>query len=108
MSGPRAVARRHDPSTSWAAAASLGPTTIRRSQLVVWRLLQDDGPMTDEQLVARLLGRMSPSGARTRRAELVDLGLVRDTGQRVKLHSGRLAIVWEARWLELTLWGPQL
>jgi len=104
----RAVARRWDPLTSWEAAGSLTPEAIGRAQLLVWRTLQDHPPMTDDELVDLLAGELSPSGIRTRRAELVDLGLVRDTGRRVRLRSGRRAIVWEARWLELTLWGSQL
>jgi len=38
---------------------------------------------------------LSPSGARTRRAELVAMGLVRDSGDKSLLSSGRWAIVWE-------------
>jgi hypothetical protein len=65
-------------------------------------ILQDHGPMTDEELVDRLGGVMSSSGARTRRCELVDIGLVFDTGQRVVLRSRRRAIVWGARWISPT------
>lgn len=104
----RAVARASDPATSWAAASSLEPDAIGRGQRFVWTLLQDHGPMTDEDLVILAASILSPSGARTRRCELVARGLVRDTGDRVRLRSGRMAIVWEARWLELTLWGPGL
>ncbi len=38
----------------------------------------------------------SPSGLRTRRKELVDAGLVVDTGRRGTLRSGRLSIIWAA------------
>lgn len=38
---------------------------------------------------------MSPSGARTRRAELVAQGKVVDSLKRTKLPSGRFAIVWK-------------
>ena len=98
----RAVARRSDPSTSWAAAHSLDPETLRRSQRTVLETLQDYGPMTDEELVMRLAGVMSSSGARTRRCELVDIGFVFDTGTRVVVRSRRRAIVWGARWLSPT------
>jgi hypothetical protein len=98
----RAVARRGDPATSWAAADSLDPDTLRASQLLVWHTIQDHGPMTDEELVGRLLFDMSSSGARTRRSELADLGLVFDTGDRRVLRSGRRGIVWGARWLSPT------
>jgi len=61
-------------------------------------------PMTDEELVnlynnwAFTLGEKfgSPSGIRTTRSNLVKAGLVMDTGERVKLISGRKAIVWKA------------
>jgi predicted ArsR family transcriptional regulator len=36
----------------------------------------------------------SPSGLRTRRHELTDIGYVEDSDLRVKTYSGRSAIVW--------------
>jgi len=59
--------------------------------------------MTDEELftcytkavAAGLAPIASPSGVRSRRAELVVLGLVEDTGTKRKLVSGRNAIVWK-------------
>ena len=36
----------------------------------------------------------SPSGLRTRLSELRDAGLVRDSGRRAKISTGRKAIVW--------------
>jgi hypothetical protein len=95
----RAVARRTDPATSWAAARSLDPTVLRASQKLVLAAMQDHGPMTDDDLIG--LVPMSPSGARSRRSELVTKGLVYDTGKRETLPSGRRAIVWAARWISV-------
>lgn len=91
-----AVARRGDPGTSWAAARSLDPEGLRASQRYVLTILQVHGPMTDEALVARAAGNLSPSGARTRRAELVALGAVVDSGDRERTAAGRQAVVWKA------------
>jgi len=60
--------------------------------------------MTDEELFVcynkavaqRLAPLASPSGVRSRRAELVALGFVEDTGLKRKLVSGRNATVWKA------------
>lgn len=90
-------ARRTDPATSHAAARSVA--NLRHSQQVILKLLALEGPKTDEELLYlwndRIAERISPSGLRTRRSELVDLGLVRDSGERRPLESGRTAIAWE-------------
>lgn len=93
---PHAVARRTDPWSSHEAAASV--TKVRESQKAVLEALTILGPMTDEELAHQYGGtpQQSPSGLRTRRSELVELGKVRDSGQRRVLRSGRRAIVWEA------------
>ena len=97
---PKAVARRTDPGTSWAAAKSV--RGIRPLQWWIYTTLMRFGPMTDEQIAQRwamapLLGvKVSPSGLRTRRDELVPLGRVRDSGRKSRMQSGRQAIVWEA------------
>ena len=96
---PRAHARRTDPNTSHQAAASV--TRIRESQGFILTLFIELGPMPDDRLImhanTKALGRrMSVSGIRTRRSELVRMGLVRDTGKRYRLPSGRLSIIWEA------------
>jgi len=91
---PRRV-RTTDPSTSKAAAASLPEGRIRHSQEQVLAVLRR-GPATDSELVVALAGEQSPSGVRTRRKELVEKGLVRDSGDRVRLPSGRQSIVWVA------------
>lgn len=93
------VARATDPGTSWAAARSV--TNLRESQAEILRLLQQHGPMTDEQIFAHLQtwvdrkGKMiSPSGARTRRAELVEKGLAEDSGKRALTKSNRQTVIW--------------
>jgi hypothetical protein len=85
-------ARNTDPDTS-----RQGPKTVRIAghRLEVLALLRQR-PRTDEQLVACLSGQMSASGARTRRAELVRAGLVRDSGERRLNSSGRKVILWVA------------
>lgn len=99
---PEAHARRTDPQTSHAAAASV--SNIRQSQQYILGFFKQYGPMTDEQLQARISRassgttfqtvRLSPSGIRTRRSELVTLGMLRDSGNKLALQSGRKAIVW--------------
>lgn len=91
-------ARLTDPETSHAAASSV--SEIAHTHKIIVTLLRLDGPQTDEELLLlwndRIAKRISPSGLRTRRSELVDRGLVRDSGSRRALSSGRKAIVWEA------------
>jgi hypothetical protein len=95
-----ARARRADPPTSHAAAASLGD--LRPAQREVLQLFRRFGPMHDRALVeaARHVGlEQSDSGLRSRRSELVEAGLVRDSGMEVQLTSAyqkpRGSIVWE-------------
>ena len=94
LTSPIGHARNGDPETSHDAAASLSPDTIRLSQQRVLDYLYRWGPLTDTELVAALNGEQSPSGIRTRRRELADLGFVQDSGQRATLKSGRKAILW--------------
>lgn len=93
MTEPRA--RRTDPETSHAAARSVLAHPGREAVLAC---LLVHGPQTDEELYEHTEVRLycSPSGARTRRSELVDAGVVRDSRHRRKTKSGRQSIVWEA------------
>lgn len=103
-----AHARHTDPETSHEAAASITLGHLRTSQRAVLGILTDhakDGRgLTDEALGRIYYQRhrrtpdeypmQSPSGLRTRRAELVAVGLVEDSGETVRLASGRKAVVW--------------
>lgn len=95
------VARGTDPLTSHEAAEAIG--NLRQSQADVFLLFDaDPEPMTDERLLERYKAHMeahlfkaqSPSGIRSRRRELVDLGLVVDTGEKTRNRNGNRAILW--------------
>lgn len=90
------AARHTDPQTSHDAAESVDNLTATKQAIL--RVLAR--PRTDVDLVEAYMNyrnapRASESGIRSRRAELVAAGLVIDSGQRVKLASGRNAIVWQ-------------
>jgi hypothetical protein len=74
---------------------------VTDNQAEVYNVLREFGPLPDVALVPLaqhvMNSRQSSSGIRSRRAELEAAGLVRDTGQRMKLPSGRKAHVWAVR-----------
>jgi hypothetical protein len=92
-------ARYSDPSTSHAAAQSV--QNISPTKQVILELLVE--PMNDEELVVAYDNRVhegtapmaSPSGVRSRRAELVKDEYIADTCVRSKLSTGRSATVWK-------------
>jgi hypothetical protein len=94
-------ARRTDPVTSHIAALTVSNQSPTQERIL--KILTNVGAMTDDKIafyfadcVANLSwDPVSPSGLRSRRAELVDQGLVRDSGRRERTASGRLSIVWE-------------
>lgn len=100
-----ALARLTDPQTSHEAAASVKDITA--TQNAILKLLRMM-PMADEDLIHYYrqqvsmgadsydFPRASESGIRSRRAELVRLGRVVDTGERNITQSGRKAIIWTA------------
>lgn len=88
-------ARNTDPQTSHTAAESV--TNLTHTQATILRVLKR--PRTDTQLIEafRRLKRAplaSESGIRSRRAELVEKGLVVDSGQRGVTPFNRRSIVW--------------
>jgi len=96
--------RRTDPETSVEAAESV-QDKIRESQAAVLLVMHTFYPegCTDTELiimyrmqsVRMVIPRQSESGIRTRRKELVERGLVEDTGKRDVLASGRKSIIWK-------------
>ena len=98
-----AHARTTDPDTSHAAAHSVGD--LRLSQAAVLKVMEGIGACTDEWLVFSYpayrdtfdLPPQSPSGIRSRRAELVRLGLVEYAEEKRVMSTGRSARVWRLR-----------
>lgn len=73
---------------------------VRDTQYDVYSVLKKYGPLPDHALVP-LAQHVSPthqssSGIRTRRAELVELGLAAPTGNVVKTASNRDAVIYQA------------
>lgn len=92
-----AHARRSDPKESHLAAASV--VHIRESQAQILDLLQTYGSMMDDEIYTMMKhagNPISPSGQRTRRHELVQKGLVIDSGITRILPSKRRSICWKA------------
>ena len=86
---PRAAAGE----TRGAAADGIRPLAEDlRAQVLAFIVDRDGQGATDEE-VRRGLG-LRADTARARRVELRDAGLVRDSGARRPVESGRLAIVW--------------
>lgn len=81
--------------TSRAAYRSVKNVSSKQRRIL--NVLTLGGSMSDEQIYVCLCsGEISPSGARSRRAELVTMGLVKDSGRRTKTASGRDSVIWEA------------
>lgn len=89
--GEEAHTRWSDPDTSFEAADKVTPK-LKKIQTEVYLLFKAKVRMTDLEL-QRAFG-SSGSTHRTRRAELVELGLIRDSGKRVK-QDGSNRIIWE-------------
>lgn len=78
--------------TSWQAAHIQGPRTGKRRRLL-WEILRDEGPRTNDELGARL--RMNPSNSVAPRiGELRKDGWVIATGEERRTSSGLKATVW--------------
>lgn len=91
-----AKARSTDPKTSHDAAESVSDITATKAHI----LEALKRPRSDAQLIEAYRNtagapKASESGIRSRRAELVDSGMVVDSGDRVKTESGRWSIVWQ-------------
>ena len=91
-------ARRTDPETSKLAAASISAQRITETQLNVLLCVSWSISMADATLVERFEDYWpylaSQSGIRSRRADLTAAGLIKDTGERIKLRGNRSHILW--------------
>jgi hypothetical protein len=77
--------------TSRQAAERIAPV-LNALQARVYRYIMDNGGSTDEAGYTAL--DMSPSTYRPRRIELVNMGMVKDSGRTDKTASNRNAVVW--------------
>ena len=80
-------------------AAEVGSVNLNANQWQVYYALVALGSAIHQAIVARIRERghtQSSSGIRTRTAELVEIGLVRDTGRTAKTEAGFDSTVWAA------------
>lgn len=90
--------RTNDLDTSREAAEKIQPS-LRLRQQVVLQAFRRNGPMTDEELFIYLRSRghlWGQSTARTRRAELVELGFIDKTNEKRDTETGSPSWVWRA------------
>ena len=97
------IARTSDPATSWKAATSVKKKTINTAMRTILSALSMS-PLTDEELHDNHapFHKVSPSGLRTRRNELLKAGLIVSCGEG-KTKSGRSCHKWQ-----LTLRGEEV
>lgn len=90
------LARRDHGPTAHAAASAIEPVSGAQRRAVL-RVLTDAGAagLTDEEMQERLV--MDPSSQRPRRVELVNAGLVVDSGRKRQTSARRQATVWTAK-----------
>ena len=89
----RGFARRDHPETSHEAAEKIAePAGTLRARVLSF--IEYWGGATDEEIQLGL--KMNPSTERPRRVELVERGLVEDSGETRPTRSGRKATVWRS------------
>lgn len=82
--------QRHSITSQEAATEIVGSVASLRRK--VYELIEKSGPLTDEEIQTMLS--MNPSTQRPRRIELVERGVVCDSGEKKKTKSGRWAVAW--------------
>lgn len=95
----RGKVRARDRETSWIAASAQTTTKTAALQILIYELLIDSGPLTDDAIRAQLTAdghHVTPSGIRTRRHELFLAGWVVATDKRGLSEMGSPATVWRA------------
>ena len=91
----KATARNTDPDTSHLAAASFTEERLTDIQRDVLAFFRTHGRATDEEIEDALKGKHPAfSTLRKRRTDLVQRGLLRDTGERKVNRNNRKMIVW--------------
>jgi hypothetical protein len=87
--------RRKSKDTSIAAAVSIAPEIPNiEAQVYAYARSRGNNGFTDEELNEHF--KTTKSSYRSRRADLVEQGLIADTGVRTKNAGGRFTIVWRA------------
>ena len=92
------LVRRRDPGTSWDAALSITPEKRQELYRILYALLSKHS-LTDDEIRHQFEANNYPhsaSGLRSRRAELVAAGWVRDSGNKRVSENGHPSTVWEA------------
>jgi hypothetical protein len=95
--------RKTDPVTSEEAAKSIPVPSLSNSRKAILDIFKKHKALHDEDLGAIYstlasdgsAPYLSPSGLRSRRAELRDMGYLEDSGDRGKTYSGRSTIIWK-------------
>jgi hypothetical protein len=90
---PDTVPYQPQSATSRAAAEGMRGMAMSHRSAVLMVIQQSNNGRTDEE-IQRML-KLNPSTQRPRRIELVQSGMVRDSGRTRKTASGRAATVWE-------------
>ena len=105
--GARAHARRTDPDTSQEATRQITPS-LRQLQLHVleYAATRGDQGFIDPEMLLDL--ESMSSTYRTRRSELVDLGLVEDTGRRSSGGGRSTYAVWRITEAGRSAWASEL
>ena len=91
--------RTNAPGTSWDAAISQTPTKSQRYYRVIYGMLLQFGPKTDDEIYDFLESRgkvVTQNTLRPRRKELTAEGWIRDSGTKRPSRMGKQSIVWEA------------
>ena len=87
-----------DPATSHLAAATITVPDLTRTQARILALITEMGGMSDEEIAdhweAMDFPPISPSGLRSRRAELVKQARLEDAGARTTTKGGNSTVVW--------------
>ena len=96
-----ALARTNDPITSQEAGESIKYDTSKLIQKRVLSIFAEHKHLDDKSLLRFYIEKFDPdvseSTVRTRRHELVEAGLIENSGLKITQRNGRRAIVWASK-----------